>query len=487
MMRKYVKIMVLALLMVGLVSGSAFAAASLNAGNTTVSAETIPVAGASIPAVNTAYQPAGAVGATSQLKISLTNGTFDAATSVTICDTLGVDYGTGVVAAAPANTSVTITTIAPLSSGTAYNLQPVIAGACAVPISALTNVNIAAGAVGGAAVSMTVDNALVPGDTNIYATGVVTTLVDQLSAVVITPAADVIDFAAVPTMTAFKTGLTTSTANIVILSNETLGTPLVTGLASNVVCGPWGGGVDSLKFTVTPGTGTAMGSGFIAGTAFTGGAAAAVIDGTIAATDANASGNLVLTAAPELLCGTGTSAAAKLAAATPMILTVNGTTALTARSYKLAVDTVLGPTILAAARNILAATTAWTWSLDATQYYIPLIGSNATGGRETYIKLQSKSSVVGSNGVSIAILANDGTIVATWSGTITAGTPLTVTGAELVAAATAAGKVVDGAAGFAVIVTVNATEADVFAYANMIDAAGAKRLPVKTVAGTIVE
>jgi hypothetical protein len=57
----------------------------------------------------------------------------------------------------------------------------------------------------------------------------------------------------------------------------------------------------------------------------------------------------------------------------------------------------------------------------------------------------------------------------------------------LVAAAATAGKTVSGSAGFAVIVTVNAPETDVFAYANMIDASGAKRIPVKTVNGVISE
>jgi hypothetical protein len=186
-------------------------------------------------------------------------------------------------------------------------------------------------------------------------------------------------------------------------------------------------------------------------------------------------------------CGAAASAALKGTAANQiqLTLTVNGTTALTPRSYKAAVDTTTAAAIVAAPRNILAATTAWTWSLDASQYYIPLVGSGT--GRETYIKLQSKSILAGSNGVSIAILANDGSIVATWTGLIQAGIPLTISGAQLVAAAAVAGKTVDGLAGFAVIVTVNAPEADVFAYANMVDTSGAKRIPVKTVGGVISE
>jgi hypothetical protein len=303
----------------------------------------------------------------------------------------------------------------------------------------------------------------------------------------------VIDFAAVPVMTLFKTGLATSTAKTVLLSNETLGTKIISGHTGvNTTCGAWPT-AEILKYTVTPGgSATTMGSGLHATTAFRGGVASAtILKAAIASTDTSASGNGTLNAAGFAVfsCGAAATAASKATAAnqTQLQLTVNGTTALTPRSYKLAVDTTTAVAIAAAPRNILAATTAWTWTLDASQYYIPLVGSNVATGRETYIKLQSKNLLAGSNGVSIAILANDGTTAATWSGAITAGTPLTITGAQLLAAATAAGKTVDGMAGFAVIVTVNAPEADVFAYANMIDAAGAKRVPVKTVAGAISE
>jgi hypothetical protein len=139
-------------------------------------------------------------------------------------------------------------------------------------------------------------------------------------------------------------------------------------------------------------------------------------------------------------------------------------------------------------RDLVAAgATSHDIQLDATQIYIPLVGSDPPG-RETYIKLQSKSAIAGSNGVRVAILASDGSVTAIYdAGTITSGVPKTITGAELVAAAAAAGKTVDGVAGFACIVTVNAPNADVFAYANMIDASGAKRVPCKVVGGGIVE
>jgi hypothetical protein len=166
---------------------------------------------------------------------------------------------------------------------------------------------------------------------------------------------------------------------------------------------------------------------------------------------------------------------------------VDGTTPLSERTFKL--TTLLDLTGADKLdRTLLSAISYFRLEVVSAQYYIPLVGSVPASGRETYIKLQSKNTATGANGVSVAILADDGSITATYNpGTIAAGVPMTITGAELVAAATAAGKTVDGLAGFAVIVTVNAPEADVFAYANMIDAAGAKRIPVKTVGGAIVE
>jgi hypothetical protein len=166
---------------------------------------------------------------------------------------------------------------------------------------------------------------------------------------------------------------------------------------------------------------------------------------------------------------------------------VDGTTPLSERTFKLtALLDLTGADKLD--RTLLSAVSYFRLQVISAQYYIPLIGSVPASGRETYIKLQSKNTAAGANGVSVAILASDGSITATYSaGTITPGVPMLITGAQLVTAATNAGKTVDGAAGFAVIVTVNAPEADVFAYANMIEASGAKRIPVKTVSGTIVE
>lgn len=483
---RYLKILFVSMMVIGLMTGSALAAA-LNAGNTTVASESVPAAGIAVPGgVNTAYQSTGPVAPTSQIKVSLTNGTFTAGSNVAICDgTAAVLAPLGVVPAAPNNTSVTLTLALPLASGTVYNFQP---AACVAGVVPLNNVNIAAGAVGGSTVTMTVDNALSPGDLNILASATITTLVNQFS-IELTPVTSVIRFAG--GMRDFAGAIATSTNNFNIISNETIGTKVATGLASNAVCGAMAaGGGKALTYTATPGTGFNF-SGIAAATGFRysiAGGALAVIDGAIATADASASGNVET--ATFMVCGAATPAATKALPANlnQLVLTVDGTTVITPRTYNIKIDTVTGAIFVAATRTLVSTTLGWTWRLDASQYYIPLVGRSSDGSRETYIKLQSKSTATGSNGVSVAILASDGTTTATYSpGTITSGVPMVITGAQLVAAATAAGKSVDGMAGFAVVVTVNAPEADVFAYANMIDASGAKRIPVKTVGGVIVE
>jgi hypothetical protein len=67
---------------------------------------------------------------------------------------------------------------------------------------------------------------------------------------------------------------------------------------------------------------------------------------------------------------------------------------------------------------------------------------------------------------------------------MTSGAVYTVTGSQLIAAATAAGQAVSGATstgstGFAAVITINTPASDIFAYANVCDAAGCRNLPVE--------
>jgi len=489
MMRKYVKIMVLALLMVGLVSGSAFAAATLNAGNSSAASELIsPTVDYVVPSIPNAYQPNGSVAGSSVLRVSLTNGLFATGT-LDIC--LGaVSQGTGAVAASGLYADITVGAGTPLGAGVGPYTLSATAGCAGAPAAGLVGVSLPAGSLAGTIMTMTVDNKNLPGDTNVYATAPVLTVKDQFS-LEFTPVTSVITFAS--GMKLLSTGglaaVTTSKFNFDILSDETIVNKVPTSNAATT-CVPDAAGTGTFKFTATPGAGYNF-SGIAAATGFAyqiNNAGGAVIDVAITTAKAAATGNVIPGGVGLIICGSSATAATKLAAGhNQFVLVVDGATVLTPRTYTIGAATVTGAPMLAAARNLMATATGWSWVIDSSQYYVPLVGSSAAAGRETYIKLQSKNVAAGANGVSIAILANDGTTVATWTGTITAGTPLTITGAQLVAAATAAGKVVDGAAGFAAIVTVNAPEADVFAYANMVDAAGAKRIPMKTVAGTISE
>jgi hypothetical protein len=81
-MKKYVFPMCLIATFFLLASGAfcsqAFAVASLNAGNTTLAAEKIPPTAPAYPvaAVNTAYEPAGAVALSTVINVALANGAF---------------------------------------------------------------------------------------------------------------------------------------------------------------------------------------------------------------------------------------------------------------------------------------------------------------------------------------------------------------------------------------------------------------------------
>jgi len=497
-MKRYFKIAVLTFLAVGLMGGSAFAAASLNGGNASVASELVSSAAAyNLPATaaNTAYQPAGAVAVSTQVKISLAGGSFSTlayvagATGMNICQ--GTTTMANGMATTAADSSVVITLGKPLASGTVYTIQ---ADDCAVANTAIgSQIRINAGATGGSTVIMTVDNNLLASDSNLLASATIATVTDQFSATLLSTATDTIDFTASPTMTLFKSGgsgatTATSTAKIAILSNETIGTKVASGHAgSNTTCGAWPAGTEALTLTVTPGSGTTMGTGFHATTpfqnvAYKAGVASPVytVDASIKSTDANGTGSPTLTAnLAAATCGASTTAATIATNSIYQNLLVDSATALTARSYKLAVATKSATGAIVTGRTLIAATTAWTWGLDATQFYVPLIKSST--GTETYIKIQSKSSLAGSNGLAVQVLCSDGsmTTVTPSPASVTSGVPTTISGADIITLLTAAGKSVDGVKGFAAIVTVNTPNQDVFGYANIANAAGEKRIPMQ--------
>ncbi len=163
-------------------------------------------------------------------------------------------------------------------------------------------------------------------------------------------------------------------------------------------------------------------------------------------------------------------------------LKVDGNTQIQPDRKTTAIDLRIGSQTF----NLIPDTPSHEIQLNATTLYIPLVGVNSTGTRDTYIKLQASNETLSSINVKFLILADDGSITAELNRTLTPGQPLTVSGTQLRQAAISAGKSISGDS-FAVKVLVTAPESDIFAYANIVDPTGAKRVPVKVVDGNIVE
>ena len=181
---------------------------------------------------------------------------------------------------------------------------------------------------------------------------------------------------------------------------------------------------------------------------------------------------------------------AAIAAGTPTAtFTIDGTTVLAERTFTATAEldfatAAMKDRTVALSNALLNAAAAGSWLYDGTTVYVPLVKSATASGTETYIKLQSADTTASANGVKAVILTADGSLVTADMGSISAGTPKTISGADLVAKVTAAGKTVDGAAGFAVKLNVYTAAGNLYGYANMIDASGMyKRIPLSTTSG----
>ena len=476
-MKKSFMVLFLAFLIVGLISASAFAAAQLNAGNTTLAAERIsPTTDYTASSVYTAYQTGGPVAASTVIKISLTNGKFNAGSTIDICNGT-TSMGNSDTLSSDSN-YVEITLTSPLASGTVYTFQP---NACTG--TPLNNVIVPAGSVAGTVISMTVDNKLTPGDPNVYATAPVITVKNQFSATLL-PVTSKLDFndnmeTFIPDSSCTTPPCTTATeskAALLIVSDESIN--------DKVTLAPGGGTCD--RQLAANDLLTAKITGNLQGISAVEYEATATTTYTVTATD-RTNGYATLTVAGNRLSICRSTDTPKIYRALELTAANTAGIPIIAGTRTAQITIKGGGTIPAGyTRDLIpAGTPSHIIQLDATQYYIPLI--KVATGEDTYIKLQSKSTIGGANGVSIQILASDGSLVTYNAGTITPGTPLTITGSQLVSAVTSAGKTVDGSKGFAAIVTINAPEGDVFAYANICNVSGCKRIPVKTVNGTIVE
>jgi len=463
---------------------SSYAAASLHAGNTTVAEEKISPTTDYPASVNVAFEPGGAVAASTVLKISLANAKFKAdGKTYNICDATGTAMGpaAGVSLSSDSNT-LEIKLESALAGGQVYTIQD---DNCAAPNTALSGVIIPSGSQAGTVVTMTVDNKLTPGDPNVYATAPAITVKRQFSAV-LTPATSVIDFGSglkefkilpVPQSSPYTTK--NSDAQLTLISDESI--------ADKVDTTTTGGDPAKCTGTLTSNdkldikiTGNLNKDWTIKYDSLSG--------QSITSTDAT-NGYVTYEVSGDQLkiCSNAVTPQAQ-----DLTLAVDGNTVLSPRNFtaQITLKGGGGDNDVAAgySRDLIAAgTTSHIWKLDSTQYYIPLIKYDSTKGEETYIKIQSKSTISGSNAVMVQILASDGSLVTYNAGTITSGQPFAIKGSDLVNAVTQAGKTVNGTQGFAAIVNINAPETEVFAYANICDQTGCKRIPVKTVNGTIVE
>ena len=474
LMKSFLKVLFLGAVVFGLMAGQAFGQAALNAGNTTLAAEKIPPAVAYPAAsVNTAYQTGGPIAASTVIKISLTNGAFVVGSNLSICKDgappLRMNAAPAVVPASPNNTSVNILLTEPLASGTVYTIQH---DGCAVFPLGLNNVLVNAGSAAGTTVSLAIDSVTTPGDPNVLASGTVLNVVNQFT-VSLEKVVSKISFAsnqngfvssgaALPLTTA-----TQSEAAITITSNEAINDKigvLGAGACSHTLAGP-----DSVKFKIS--------GNFV-------GLANIIYDGAVpyaiqAADRTAGAATLTVTGDALRICSsTDPSPFTKQALALEIDASTSTQLLSGVRTAQISLSSTGGLLPAGYTRDLVAAGAAsHDFQLDATQFYVQLIKFGT--GVETFIKLQSKSTVAGSGGVNATILAADGTMVPFSAGTIVAGTPFTITGTELAAAVIAAGKSVSPAQGFAAIITVNAPIADVFGYANTCDASGCKRIPLK--------
>jgi hypothetical protein len=479
---KSILLIVAALMMM---AGTA-AAATLSAGNITLAAELIPASGTPLTlsgakGVFVSYS-GGALATNAQIKVSLTTGNTFSDANLYLCN--GATAVAASVAAAGQN-SVVFSIDAPGVTGpSSLTLQN---AACDATPPAI-GITIANGTLAGSQIVMAFDNNQVPGDSNIFASGVAVTVKQQFSAKLHTPITSVID----PldfTRFSNSTTSTTSAVSFMTYSDETIQNKIDTGLlGNNTNCVQWAGKAGTAFYvTITPGTGNDFSALAPTQALMLTQVGSQTVQTTIGSSDATANGPYVMSTGPQYICGAGASPASN----EMQILTfkVDGTTVLTPRTYSLAISTLgngQNGDIVAAPVKILNDTTAWTWQFgsNVAVYKVQLIRANSPS-IETYIKLQADSSIqpVGGNNfqVVVSILADDGSLMATYlPGAITPGTPMLITGSQLVAAATAAGKTVNGNAGFAGMITILAPLQSTYVYANILEAgaSGSKRVPV---------
>jgi hypothetical protein len=466
-MTRYLKILFLATLVIGLMAGSAFAQAQLAVNTKTVALErtsataatrTTPIAPAA--SVVPVFQTGGAIAAGEIVTLTVANGVITA-DRIDLCEAeTSVANGT----LTSDGTTVALTFSVGVGGGTALTIRSEgDVPSCGVLDTFIVQINGALSA--GSSVTLTTSGDPIrmnAGPANLY------TLVQQFTAV-LTPVTSRISFSGAQ-KNFVGAGTLPGSTDTTSEAKLTLTSATIDDAVSLDV-------TDEFRIRVT---GNLSGVPVAAGATDIGydkdnlGAAEGGID--VVAADVTAGfAQFLVTGANIGITGTDAGS---------LFITVDGSTTLSARSFTVIVATVAKPAPVAGQIGreviLLNGSTSHTWILDSTNFVIPLVGFSADGTRETYIKIFSKSSAAGANAVTVNVLATDGTMVmvALTHGTITPGVAFTIKGSEL-GAGVPAGKTVDGVQGFPVILSINTPAEDLFIFANIIDPSGSKVIPVR--------
>ena len=174
-------------------------------------------------------------------------------------------------------------------------------------------------------------------------------------------------------------------------------------------------------------------------------------------------------------------------------INVDGTTVLGERDFTVDAELDFGDAAakdrtIANSYALLQDSDAGGWDYRGTAVYVPLIKTSGDGTVETYIKLHSKDSSTSANQVRGIVLLSNGSTTVVSLGTITAGTPMLITGTNISDAVVAAGGTVDGSAGFAAVLSITTDKANLFGLATLVDSSSGtaqwRRIPLNVSSGS---
>lgn len=482
-MSKYFKILVLAMVAVGLMAGSVFAGSIVTVAKGTA-AELIGAA-AVVPATQApiSYRPEVDLIAGDTFTLKVTNGkiNFTAGTqdSVFVCNGAAAAAMPAAALAASADTLVLVVQAGQsLNSSTLYALQGgLFATPCGGGLLPQPNLEINASSLAGTNVTLEVSASTKAGAT--AAAQTIYPISNQFTAT-ISPVTSKLDFvtgmknfvndavATFPSSTA-----TRSRAALLLVSNEALPNKIALAGGTAAGCDYNLGANGSFNAKVT-GNLTGLASlDYNAG----------VPTIAIAAADVTAGFKTLPIAGAQIqVCKSTDIAPASATTPTELELVAGGTTVLVTGTRTLQFDAVVAGTWLAARNMIAAGATSHIFQLDATILHVPFIRYKTDGSLDTAIVLQTNEATTGANGVQVVAIDATGverTLTITGKTEVTEGTPLMILGSEIFSALETAGytsPTLGGVKTTGVKVLINTTETKVKAYATVNSSTGDPRL-----------